>query len=229
MPPTGAIGGHVQDIVIGYFEAWSLLRRGCAGRDVSSIRYDSLTHINVAFAYIKPQTYEIYPIQGSSIAGFRSVTALKQHAPNLKVWLSIGGWDFSDNGTETQAVWGDLASSPAKRQSFIDRLENFMVEWGFDGVDLDWEYPGAPDRGGKAEDTQNLVDLVRDIKNAFDLMHRGWGLSFTAPSSYWYLRWFDIHSMSQYVDWINLMSYDLCVETHNGKRARCQPLTESPP
>lgn len=36
-----------------------------------------------------------------------------------------------------------------------------------------------------------------------------WGLSFTAPTSYWYLRWFDIENMAKSVDWINLMTYDL--------------------
>jgi len=31
----------------------------------------------------------------------------------------------------------------------------------------------------------------------------------TAPTSYWYLRWFPIDQMVQYTDWINLMTYDL--------------------
>jgi len=33
-------------------------------------------------------------------------------------------------------------------------------------------------------------------------------VSFTVPTSYWYLRWFDLTAV-QYVDWINVMSYDL--------------------
>jgi len=36
-----------------------------------------------------------------------------------------------------------------------------------------------------------------------------WGLSFTAPTSYWYMRWFDIGNMTFYADWVNLMTYDL--------------------
>ncbi len=77
-------------------------------------------------------------------------------------------------------------------------------------VDLDWEYPGAPDRGGKKQDTANYVLLLETMRKTFDRSDRGlYGISFTIPSSYWYLRWFDIPSMVKYVDWINLMSYDL--------------------
>ncbi len=199
----------MRQTVIGYFESWSLLRRGCANREISSIRYDSLTHINVAFAYIKPDSYDIHPIQGASIAGFKAVTDLKQHAPNLKVWLSLGGWTFSDNDTDTQPVFGDLSSTADKRLKFFAKLENFMLEWGFDGVDIDWEYPTAPDRRGHPQDTEKYVSLVREMRDYFRSFHRGWGISFTAPASYWYLRHFNIGEMVKYVDWVNLMTYDL--------------------
>jgi GH18 family chitinase len=41
-----------------YFEGWSLTRRGCAGRTIDDIPVDSLSHLNLAFAYIKPKTFE---------------------------------------------------------------------------------------------------------------------------------------------------------------------------
>lgn len=168
-----------------------------------------MTHINVAFGYIKPDTYDIHPIPGASIAGFNDVTSLKQHAPNLQVWLSIGGWSFSDNDTDTQPVFGDLSSSADKRYQFFTKLENFMLEWGFDGVDIDWEYPTATDRRGNPEDTKNYVSLLSEMRSYFQVMQRGWGISFAAPASYWYLRHFDIGEMIKHVDWVNLMTYDL--------------------
>lgn len=195
--------------MIGYFEAWSLLTRSCAQRTVDFIPVDSLTHVNVAFGYIQPSTYTIYPIPGASTGGFQSITNLKQKAPGLKIWLSLGGWTYSDNETDTQPVFGDLASSEANRQKFIVSLSQFMRQWGFDGVDIDWEYPGAPDRGGLPRDTENYVLLLQDIQEYFQAQNTGWGLSFTAPTSYWYLRWFDIGNMTQYVNWVNLMTYDL--------------------
>lgn len=42
-----------------------------------------------------------------------------------------------------------------------------MENYGFSGVDLDWEYPVADDRGGKPEDKDNYVRLVADMKAAF--------------------------------------------------------------
>jgi chitinase len=137
------------------------------------------------------------------------ITNLKQRAPGIKVWISLGGWTFSDNNTDTQSVWGDLASTPSSRSTFTSNLYNFMKQWGFDGVDLDWEYPGAPDRGGHEEDSQNYVLLLEQMSAAFAVSGSNIGLSFTAPTSYWYLRWFKIDLMAKYVNWINLMTYDL--------------------
>lgn len=73
------------------------------------------------------------------------------------------------------------------------------------------EYPGAGDRGGKKEDTENYVQLIRTLKTTFDKSPRGgYGLTFTIPSSYWYLRWFDVPKMLDAgASWVNLMSYDL--------------------
>lgn len=76
-----------------------------------------------------------------------------------------------------------------------------------------FRYPGAPDRGGSTEDTENYVNLLRAIRARWDEQETPsgttLGLSFTAPTSYWYLRWFDIANMTYYADWMNFMTYDL--------------------
>lgn len=81
-----------------------------------------------------------------------------------------------------------------------------MNSYGFDGVDLDWEYPGADDRGGVSADTANYVSLVKEMKAAFGNKYQ---LTVTIPTSYWYLQHFDIKGMQDSVEWFNLMSYDL--------------------
>lgn len=68
-------------------------------RDPEWIRTDSISHLNVAFAYMAPGTYKIEMMEGISEEVFRQVTALKQTAPGLKIWMSLGGWTYSDNGT----------------------------------------------------------------------------------------------------------------------------------
>ena len=76
-------------------------------------------------------------------------------------------------------------------------------------MDFDWEYPGAPDRGGKKEDGENFTNFLKELRDAIGKEPTEYIISFTAPSSYWYLRHFDIGPMMEYVDWVNLMTYDL--------------------
>jgi chitinase len=58
--------------------------------------------------------------------------------PDVKVFVSIGGWTFSDNDTATQPVFGNISRSASNRQKLADNLLKFMTGYGFDGVDLDW-------------------------------------------------------------------------------------------
>lgn len=73
---------------------------------------------------------------------FQDATAIKSMKSgldlSLEVFVSIGGWTFSNDGTPTQPVFGDIASNQENRQKFADNLVKFMTLYGFDGVDLDW-------------------------------------------------------------------------------------------
>lgn len=130
---------------------------------------DALTHVNYAFAYIDPESYQIITMDSATPGSlFDDTTTLKSIKPDLEVWVSLGGWTFSDNITATQPVFGDIAASSKKSEKFANNLIHFMQQHGFDGVDIDWEYPGAPDRGGRKEDTDNYVDLLKTLRHTFD-------------------------------------------------------------
>lgn len=79
-----------------------------------------------------------------------------------------------------------------------------MPQYGFQGVDLDWEYPVSPDRGGAPADTQNLVLLVQEMRAAFGSKY---GISLTLAPDYWHLRYFDAKAMESFVDFFGFMSY----------------------
>ena len=98
-----------------------------------------------------------------------------------------------------------MASTAANRAVFISSLVDFMKEYSFDGVDLDWEYPAADTRGGRLEDTGNLVSLVKEMRSAFGSK----GISMTLAPDYWYLRGFDPIAMQESIDFFGFMSYDL--------------------
>ncbi|RMZ85693.1 hypothetical protein DV736_g6556, partial [Chaetothyriales sp. CBS 134916] len=160
------------------------------------------------FVYFDPSSFQIMQMNAGDNALYGRFTALKSTYPGLSTWVSIGGWSFNDdnNSPNTQTAFSDMASSAENRQAFISSLQNFMQTYGFDGVDIDWEYPRAPDRGGVNADTENFVTLLSEMRATWGTTY---GISATLPSSYWYMRWFDIAGMEQYLDWFNFMSYDI--------------------
>ncbi|OGM49597.1 hypothetical protein ABOM_001631, partial [Aspergillus bombycis] len=174
-------GQSATQRTVGYYEGWAATRV-CDKQLPSDLDVSGLTHINFAFAYFHPSSFEILPMSEEDMALYPKFTALKERKPyvfiwptptliasSLKAWISIGGWAFNDatNAPNTQTAFSDMAGSAAGRQKFAQSLINFMATWGFDGVDLDWEYPGADDRGGITADTANFVLLLKDLKEAF--------------------------------------------------------------
>jgi chitinase len=67
------------------------------------------------------------------------------------------------------------------------------------------EYPAAPDRGGHPGDTAAFTDFLKRLQDVNSQQPTKYLVSFTAPTSYWYLRGFDLGAVD-HVDWINVMS-----------------------
>ncbi|TAQ91349.1 hypothetical protein B7494_g366 [Chlorociboria aeruginascens] len=117
----------------------------------------------------------------------------------METWIAIGG------SGQTQSAWSDMVSTQETRAVFIDSLSDFMDKWGFQGADLDWEYPGLAS-GGKATDGENFVALVQEMRAAF---RDNWGISCTLPPNFSDLSNYDPNAMSPYMDFFNFMAYDL--------------------
>ncbi|KAJ6133731.1 class V chitinase [Penicillium sp. IBT 18751x] len=195
---------------IGYYESWAdeSSSRLCDRRTPDEIPLVGLTHLNFAFTFFDPTTFEISPMTSAAAGLYKSFTGLKKKSPGLETWISIGGWTFNDDGNtpNTRTAFSDMASSSANRRNFIEALQNFMQSYGFDGIDIDWEYPAADDRGGSAADTDNFVKLLNEMRSSWGTSY---GISVTLPSSYWYLQGFDLSAMAKHLDWFNFMSYDI--------------------
>lgn len=143
-----------------------------------------LTHLIVAFAYIS-QDFKITNMDDLSSDVDRDVRNVKLRNTNVKVMIALGGWTFSDPGP-WQSVFSDMTSSNENRATFIRNLMGFLDEYGYDGVDFDWEYPGADDRGGSKADAANYVALMKELREAID--DKDIIVTVTAPTSYWYLK-----------------------------------------
>jgi len=191
-----------SEVRIAYYGAWGA-SRDCDAIQPENIPAGVLTHINVAFEYIT----EDHKIEGKVGSIMARTSRLKRTYPGLRVNVAIGGWTFNDPPTRDR--FSKMASTYPNQQIFIDSLIDYMQKYSLDGADIDWEYPAADDRGGKPVDFDNFVILCANIKKAFNSVDPGWQLTITLPSSYWYLRGFDIKRLEEHVDWFNVMTYDI--------------------
>ena len=116
---------------------------------------------------------------------------------------------MNDPDQPTAATFSTLAGSTSAQSAFFNSLVIFMSTYGFDGVDIDWEYPVAPERSGNTVDFANYVSFLKNLRNALGSGGHNYGLTITLPSSYWYMQNFDIKSIEPIVDWFNVMTYDL--------------------
>ncbi|ESK89422.1 class v [Moniliophthora roreri MCA 2997] len=201
-------GNSATNRVVGYYEGWSTTR-ACDGMFPENIPLGTYTHLNYAFAFVDPKTFAVAPMAELDKELYPRFTALKQVNPGLETWISIGGWSMNDPDQPTATTFSDLAGSADAQRRFFSSLIQFMGTYGFDGVDIDWEYPVAPERSGKPADYANYISFLKNLKNALGSSGHKYGLTLTIPSSYWYMQHFDIVQMASIIDWFNVMSYDL--------------------
>lgn len=193
--------------VIGYYNS-AAASRSCDGMAPYAVPQGVYSHIYFAFGSIDPDSFEVIPTETSDERLYPQLAALQMRDPDQELWLSIGGWDFSDSDQPTATTFSDLCAADSdKQEAFFKSLINFMGTYGFTGVDIDWEYPAAGDRNGRDEDYDNYPTFLASLKKALD--DYKYGLSITLPTSYWYLQHFDLKSMESSVDWFNVMAYDL--------------------
>lgn len=173
--------------------------------DPSRVDANKLTHINYAFANIvdgKPK-FEL-DIDSTKIS---KLMALKKTNPNLKVLYSIGGWVWSDK-------FSHVAAYPEHREQFAIGSIELMKKHGFDGVDLDWEYPGqrAEDNAFRPSDKENFTLLLAEIRKQLNEVSKTNGkqylLTIATGADQTYIDHTDLGKAQEYLDFINVMCYD---------------------
>ena len=204
---------------VGYYTGWSTY----SNFQVSNIDASKLSHLNYAFANISadgkialgdsgvdvekpfPGDRADQPYKGN----FYQLTKLKEQYPHLKTLISVGGWTWSER-------FSDVALTEQSRTIFADSLLEFILKYGFDGVDLDWEYPvggGEADNINRPEDKQNYTLLLQKIRETFDAQSTKDGkkylLTIASGAGKWHVDNMELNLIQQYVDYIQLMTYDI--------------------
>ena len=190
---------------MGYYEGWAT-KRPYNVFYPKQIPIGLYTHINFAFGVIDPKAFKVGPEASQDINPYKRLMLLKQQDPALKIYIAIGGWAFNDPGP-TATTFSDLAASIPRQKVFMEYLISFMSTYGFDGLDLDWEYPVSSERSDREVDYTNFPAFMTRLKKTLSASSKG--LTVTLHASYWYLQHFDLEGLGKSVDWFNIMSYDL--------------------
>lgn len=141
----------------------------------------------------------------------------KAHAAGVKVMVSIGGWTLSDN-------FPTIAASSAKRALFAKECNRLLNFYKFDGIDIDWEYPGYAAHSGTPADKQNFTLLLQQIRDSITVLGTKNGKNYLLSACFAAdpvkandIEWNNVKTI---LDMINLMSYDFfgafdCLANHN--------------
>lgn len=205
---------------VAYFTSWSAYARAI---EVSNMDPNLLTHVNFAFANLhedgeivigdswvdveKPFGNDNWEGAADSRGHFNQLKLMKQKYPHVKTLISVGGWTWSGN-------FSKVAASESARQKFAESALTFCTKYGFDGLDIDWEFPveGGNDIAHLPEDKENYTKLLKKCREVFDAQGKKDGkhylLTIAGGPNPTFVKNTETKKMMDYLDFINVMSYD---------------------
>ncbi|MDD2594437.1 MAG: glycoside hydrolase family 18 protein [Bacteroidales bacterium] len=171
-------------VVIAYVTSWKDTR----------VNPEYLTHINYAFGHV---TDSFDGVRIDNPKRLSKIVKLKKKYPHLKVILSIGGWGSGN--------FSEMAADSLNRLSFAKDCAAKVKQYSLDGIDIDWEYPtsSVAKISSHPADTQNYTKMMRDIRMAIG----PYKILSQATSAL--AKYIDFEAVEPYVDYTNVMSYDL--------------------
>ena len=144
-----AAHGDYPKRVVGYYPYWA------SGYGPGDIPYDKITHLN--YAFLNPQS------DGTVVLADPSHDSLIQDLASYDDSNTV--FQFSISGGWYPQEYSDAAATASNRARFAQTAVDHVVNYGFDGIDLDWEYPDGTTR---ASDPENFALLIEAVRNELD-------------------------------------------------------------
>lgn len=183
--------------------SFAALQRACNGRQ------DFTVAIHDPWAALQKGQTGVDKWDDPYKGNYGQLMAMKKAHPGLKVLPSIGGWTMSDPFFHM--------ADPAIRARFVGSVKEFLQTWKFfDGVDIDWEFPGGggltETLGNQQQDKATYTVLMHDLRIMLNELSAETGRSFELTSAIGSgkdkIEDVDYTAAQQYLDHIFLMSYD---------------------
>ncbi|NRD73056.1 glycoside hydrolase [Shewanella sp. VB17] len=196
-------GDGINDSLKEIEGSFQSLQRACSGRE------DFKVAIHDPWAALQMPQLGVSEYSDPYKGNFGQLMALKQAQPDLIILPSVGGWTLSD----PFYFLGDKI----KRDRFVASVKEFLQTWKFfDGVDIDWEFPGGkganPDLGDPETDGETYVLLMKELRAMLDELSietgRDYQLTSAISAGADKIAIVDYQDAQQYMDHIFLMTYD---------------------
>ncbi|MEV0899295.1 glycoside hydrolase family 18 protein [Actinoplanes sp. NPDC049802] len=229
---------------VAYFTQWGIYGRNFQLADVqNSGAAARLTHLNYAFGPVTadgvcasadpwadwqtPFSAEnsvdgVADVAGQPYAGnLNQIAELKARNPKLKALISLGGWSGSK-------YFSDAALTDASRKKLVSSCLDLWIKGNltglpegvaagvFDGIDLDWEWPGSSGEVGnviRPEDKQNFTLLAAEFRAQLDRLARADRKKYlltafvpAAPAKI--TAGFEVSKIFRYLDFATVQGYD---------------------
>lgn len=186
--------------ISGSFEA---LQRSCQGRQNFEVA------IHDPWAALQKEQVGVMGHAQPYRGNFGQLMAMKKAHPNLTILPSIGGWTLSDPFY--------FMHDKKNRDTFVASVKEFLKTWKFfDGVDIDWEYPGgggANPAHGSPNDGTLYVTLMQELRAMLDQLSAETGRQYQLTSAIGVdeqkIAKVSYTEAQKYMDHIFLMSYDM--------------------